>query len=151
MIQTKTAAIIFSILVGLAVLLPVKENWKTKPADDFPLSYYPMFSAKRDVQYTVNYLVGYDSLNNRHLIPYKLIGRGGFNQVRRQLNRNVNRKKYKSVTRRVAKRIARSRQSPFSALKEVHLVKGTYNIDEYFIGDKNPAEEEILFVQPVKR
>ncbi len=151
MIQTKLAAVIFSITVGLAVLSPVTENWAKKPADDFPLSYYPMFSARRDVHYSVNYLVGHDSLNNRHIIPYKFIGRGGFNQVRRQLNRNVKRKKYKSTTHKVAKKVSKSRQPPFTELKEIHLVKGTYNMDVYFTEHKMPAEEETLFIQPIKR
>ena len=35
------------------------------------------------------YFVGYDSLQNRYKIPYKLIGTGGFNQVRRQLQKSA--------------------------------------------------------------
>ncbi len=30
-----------------SVLVPIRQNWRAKPRDGFPLSYYPMFSAKR--------------------------------------------------------------------------------------------------------
>lgn len=151
MIQTKTAVIIFSIAMALALLWPIAENWKQTPTDNFPLSYYPMFSAKRDPHYTVNYVVGYDSAHNRHIIPYKYIGAGGLNQSRRQLNKNINRKKYNKVANSVVKRIKRSKQSPYKEIREIHLVQGTYELDNYFAEEPTVADEKILHVKKIER
>ena len=70
-----------------AVFSPVAENWRDHPSDGFPLSYYPMFSRQRGEVYRQTHLVGVDAENNRILIPYRFAGAGGFNQVRRQINR----------------------------------------------------------------
>ncbi|NJM08485.1 hypothetical protein HC891_23350 [Candidatus Gracilibacteria bacterium] len=37
----------FSMVLVGAVLAPLIENWRAAPRDNFPLSYYPMFSARR--------------------------------------------------------------------------------------------------------
>src|SRR5262249_22843254 len=38
---------VLSVVMIGATLSPVVENWREKPTDSFPLSYYPMFSQKR--------------------------------------------------------------------------------------------------------
>jgi hypothetical protein len=85
----KAVAGLFSVVMLGATLAPVVENWKEQPQDSFPLSYYPMFSANRAEKYQVHYIVGLDQQGNRHLISYKFAGHGGFNQVRRQINKIV--------------------------------------------------------------
>src|ERR1041384_5564559 len=86
----KLRAACFSLALIGSVLWPIQENWRRKPHDNFPLSYYPMFSSKRDAVETFYYLFGRDEQGVRHYIPHKIIGAGGGNSVRRQLRRNVN-------------------------------------------------------------
>src|SRR5262245_18946920 len=83
------AALLSMALIG-AVLWPLHENWQSKPKDSFPLSYYPMFSNRRDVVETFYYVLGIDAEGKRYQIPYKMIGEGGSNQVRRQLRKIMN-------------------------------------------------------------
>ncbi len=40
----KARAGLFSLLAVLVVMSPVVQNWRPEPADNFPLSHYPMFS-----------------------------------------------------------------------------------------------------------
>ncbi len=152
MIRTKSSAAIFSALILFAIMYPIKENWQAKPKDNFPLSYYPMFSHKRDSTYSVNYFVGYDAQGNRMLIPYKFAGNGGFNQVRRQINRKCKEGEAKALTRKVAKRLAKSQEAPYNELERITLVKGTYHLDDYFVkGDKTPRKEKVLSKRKITR
>ncbi len=152
MIRTKLSAAIFSALILFAIMYPIKENWQASPKDNFPLSYYPMFSHKRDSTYSVNYFVGYDAQDNRILVPYKFAGSGGFNQVRRQINRKCKEGEAKALTKKVAKRLAKSEEVPYNTLVRVELVKGTYHLDNYFIkGDKNPIKEKVLSKRKITR
>src|SRR5262245_64024289 len=75
-------------LIG-AVLWPIHENWRDRPKDNFPLSYYPMFSSKRDAIETFYYVVGVDAEGKRYYVPYRWISEGGGNQVRHQLRRII--------------------------------------------------------------
>ena len=43
----KAMAAAASLLLLGAVMAPVRQNWRRGGRDGFPLSYYPMFSAKR--------------------------------------------------------------------------------------------------------
>src|SRR6266542_743485 len=63
-----------------AVFWPVQQNWRAVPKDSFPLSYYPMFSQKRELIESFYYLVGRDAQGARYYIPRKWIGTGGQNQ-----------------------------------------------------------------------
>ena len=74
-----------SIVVLGAVFSPVKENWRRKPVDSFPLSYYPMFSHAHSENQTFIYVLGTDDSAGRHYIHYRYCGPGGLNQVRKQL------------------------------------------------------------------
>ncbi len=152
MITLKTAAIVFSVIMSGAVLWPVTENFKEKPKDNFPLSYYPMFSAKRSPTQKLSYFIGYDSQHNRYTIPYRFIGSGGGNQVRKQLNKKVRNEKYDKIAMKVAKRLKRSQESPFNQLITVQLIRGTYDLNTYFrTGNKAPVSEKILSVQKIER
>src|SRR5262245_49850109 len=81
----KRRAALLSLLMIGAVLWPIQENLRAKPRDNFPLSYYPMFSNKREAVETFYYMVGRDAKGTRYQIPYRSIGDGGGNQIRRQL------------------------------------------------------------------
>ena len=57
----KRVAFLSSLAMIGAVLGPIQQNWRAQPHDSFPLSYYPMFSAKRQAIETFHYLVGGDA------------------------------------------------------------------------------------------
>lgn len=148
MVRTKSKAAIFSIGFFLLVFSPVKENWKENPSDNFPLSYYPMFTKKRGATYKMYYLVGYDAQGGRHLIPYRLAGTGGFNQVRRQITKMSSSGKGDELIAKVAKRIAQQEDSTFKNLVRLELVRGTIQIDRYFSEeDYLPEQEEQIACQ----
>jgi hypothetical protein len=145
MYLSKFSASVFSLLLLAAIAWPVGENWKPKPKDEFPLSYFPMFSFKREAVQELSYFVGYDAQNQRYCIPYDYIGSGGFNQVRRQLNKKVRRDKGPQLTEKVAKRLSSCRLAPYNELVRVDLVTGRYHLDNYFLtGDKNPLAETVI-------
>jgi hypothetical protein len=152
MILSKPFALFFSVAVLLAILLPVKENWNEKPRDSFPLSYFPMFSSKRDSICTVNYFVGYDTLGNRYYIPHGMVGSGGFNQVRRQVNKKVRTEKAEKITQRVAKKVAKCQETPYCHLVRIALVRGDFDLNDYFQkGIKMPQQEKVIFTKTIER
>lgn len=122
-----------------AVLWPLRQNWRTERVDGFPLSYYPMFSAKRRRTGTVVHLLGLDADGRRHLLPHDLVGPGGLNQVRRQLAREAKLGRAQRVADRVAARAARCRAD----VVEVLVVSGTYRYDTFFAGDREPRREVV--------
>ncbi len=149
---SQTSAAFCSLLVLGAIFWPVSENWKAKPKDAFPLSYFPMFSYKRDAVHELSYFVGYDANNNRYQIHYDYIGSGGFNQVRRQLNKKVRRDKGPQLTEKVAKRLAKSKDAPYSDIVRVDLVTGHYHLENYFLkGEKQPLSETVLASKTIER
>src|SRR5262245_41404659 len=126
----------FSVVLICAVLWPVQENFRAKPRDSFPMSYFPMFTDKRDGQYKLNYIVGVTAQCERVVIPFDYAGHGGFNQVRRQINRRVSEDKAeklcRSVAKRLAKRVARNKNHPLAGVVTVQILTGRYRFDEYF-------------------
>jgi len=148
---SKLGATVASILLIVAILYPIRENWEKKPEDSFPMSYYPMFTNKRGKAYKMNYLIGLDSLSNRFTIPYKMAGTGGFNQVRRQIKKVAKRKKgRKKLLKKVAKRISRTKEAPYSEIVEVQLVQGVISFERIFEQKEIRADtEKILASQTV--
>ena len=130
--QEKGFAGVFSALVVGAVLLPVVQNWRERPKDGFPLSYYPMFSLKRSDSTTVRYLVGLDAHGERHLLPHTYAGTGGLNQVRRQINKVVRGGKAGTLCRLVAARVAQRDEERFAGVVTVQVVVGRYRLTDYF-------------------
>lgn len=129
-----------------AVILPVAENWKNDPQDSFPLSYYPMFSRAHGERQTETYLVGLDGSGKRLTIHYRYAGRGGANQVRKQL-RKIGRRpeQAKQLLRSVAERIAGRKEPALAELREIRLVRGTYDLEDYFLrGIKKPLRERVI-------
>jgi hypothetical protein len=137
----------FSAVLICAVLSPVQENFRAKPRDSFPLSYFPMFTAKRDGQYQLNYIVGITAQGERLVIPYNYAGVGGFNQVRRQINRRVSKGKAEklcqSVAKRLAKKVAQKKNHPLAGVVTVQILTGRYRFDDYFAGNKTPLSEKM--------
>jgi len=126
-----------------AVLWPIQQNWRDKPRDNFPLSYYPMFSSRRQATETFYYLVGRDGQGARHYIRYKLIGSGGGNQGRRQLRRIISEGRAPELARTVARRLALQKEPPWSELVAVDVCRGRFVVDDFFHGRKEPVREEV--------
>src|SRR5215207_9043175 len=137
-----------SIVLMVAVMSPVLENWKKDPQDDFPLSYYPMFSFEKSDRQRVTYLVAHDSGGRRFLLPYRFAGQGGMNQVRRQMNKLVDRGQASRLCRNVATRVARSGDLPRD-LVNIQIVTGTFLMTEFFAGNRVPVSERMRSHCPV--
>ena len=113
-----------------AVLWPVRQNWRRRPVDGFPLSYYPMFSAKRRATARVIHLVGVQAGGRRVSIPYCCAGEGGLNQVRRQIGRACREGRAAALCALVAEDVCR--RPALADVVEVELVESTYRLDDYF-------------------
>jgi hypothetical protein len=137
-------------LIG-AVLWPIQQNWRNHPKDNFPLSYYPMFSAKREAIETFYYVVGLDAEGKRHYIPSRLIGDGGENQVRRQLRKIINADRGPALAQQVAKRLANQNGSPWRQIVSVSVCRGRYSVDDFFHGRKEPVSESVAGFAEVDR
>jgi hypothetical protein len=147
----KRRAAIFSVLVVLVVLSPILQNWHPEATDNFPLSYYPMFSYERPELERLNYLVGLDSDGRRFGIPYTQAGSGGMNQVRRQINTRVSRNQSDVLCRSVSQRIARSRLAYYAGIQTVQVVTGDYDLNEFFTSSRSPRSEQVRASCPVQR
>ncbi len=136
---------LFSLVIIVLILFPIVENWKEKPSDSFPLSYYPMFSKKRGASYQLYHLVGVDSLGQRHFLSYKLAGTGGFNQVRRQISSHARKGEGQVLLEKVKLRLIRKERKLAHALREIRLVKGRYHLERFFLEDDlKPLEEDVI-------
>jgi hypothetical protein len=147
----KKRALLLSLALIGAVLWPLQQNWRKDPKDNFPLSYYPMFSARREAVETFYYVLGRDEQGKRYQIPYKMIGDGGGNQVRRQLRKIMNEGRAPELAKSVAKKVARSESSRWSKIVTVEVCRGKYAVDDFFRGRKEPVSETIKGSAPVER
>jgi hypothetical protein len=134
-----------------AVLWPIQQNWRATPQDSFPLSYYPMFSQKREATESFFYVVGRDAQGKRVIIPRQWIGQGGQNQVRKNLRRIINDGRANDLARSIAKRLAKENEAPWSQIVSVSVVSGQYVMDDFFHGVKEPVSEDTLGTSKVKR
>ncbi|MBA3610966.1 MAG: hypothetical protein H0W54_06065 [Rubrobacter sp.] len=141
LVREKAFAGAASLLTVCAVLWPVVQNWREKPKDGFPLSHYPMFSARRSKSASVTYLVGLGAGGGRHPLPYTYAGTGGLNQVRRQINRVVRGGKADTLCRIVAVKVAREER--LADVVTVQVVTGRYRLTDYFAGKKDPLSEVV--------
>jgi hypothetical protein len=147
----KLSAIV-SFLVLAAVFSPIAENWKEEGSDGFPLSFYPMFTNRQGEVYRQTYLVGLDEENNRIPISYRYAGSGGFNAVRRQINRLARDDRVVDLCQSIASRVSRRRSDPLNRVERVRVVTGTYRLYDYFSLRKDtPVFEWIRAECPVRR
>lgn len=148
----RKAAAVLSIALVAAVLAPLRENWHKQPQDNFPFSYYPMFTAKRSATYKVVYLVGVDAQGQERNLTYQLAGVGGFNQIRRQIDKTVRQGRAGALCKTVAAELTRrgtDRRVVPDEVKIIHVVSGHFRFEDYFSGRKAPATAEIQASCPV--
>lgn len=146
-LATRLATAYSLALLG-AVITPIRQNWRPKPRKDgFPLSYYPMFSARRRATATVYSLIGATEDGARIRLSHKLAGTGGHNQVRRQINRCVAEERTEELCARVAKELTRRNRratSPFAAVVSVDVIASKFRLDDCFSGSGLVGEETVL-------
>lgn len=149
--RRKALAGAFGFLLLVATLAPIAQNFRPKPQDSFPFSYYPMFSAKRGDAYVVNYMVGLDGRGNRHTIPFWFAGSGGHNQTRRQIDRLVREGKAATLCQTVADKVGVASKPLYSHLVVVRVLTGEFRFDDYFNGNKKPLKERMRASCQVER
>jgi hypothetical protein len=137
-------------LIG-AVLWPLHENWRTTPRDDFPLSYYPMFSTKRDAIETFYYMIGHDKKGERITIPYRFAGPGGLNSTRRQIRKLTQDGHAAELAQSVARRLARNDSSRWEDIVSVSIMRGRYSVADWYHGKKQPVAEQLKGFAVVER
>jgi hypothetical protein len=150
-VSAKLVAAGLSLLVVAAVLSPIVENWRENPRDSFPLSYYPMFSLKREETGRVTYLAAFDAHGNRFPIAHQVVGPGGLNQVRRQITKRVDRGEASKLCQSVSSRVGRRQEGRLADVVTIQVVTGMYRLDGYFSGDKSPVAEHVHASCDVKR
>lgn len=141
--QEKGLAGLFNALLVGAVLWPVLENWRGRPKDGFPLSYYPMFSLKRADATTVRYLVGLDARGERRLLSHTCAGTGGLNQVRRQINALVRTGEADALCKLVAADVATRSEERFPDIVTVQVVVGRYRLADFFAAKRGSVWERM--------
>jgi hypothetical protein len=137
-------AILLAAVMLSAVLYPLRQHFvPTKERQDgFPLSYYPMFSAKRQDTVKVAYGVGIHADGSRHYLPQGVLGTGGANQVRRQVRKVVRENRVDAFAKAVAAGV--STRPSLKDVVRVEIVDGEFDIDACFLNHKIEGTEEIL-------
>lgn len=135
----RAAVAVLSLALMAVVLSPVAQNFRAEPRDDFPLSYFPMFSFKRKATKRITYIIGHDARGFRVRIPYRYAGSGGFNQVRKQLTRRARRRREaRKLCRDIARRLLRDDDPRFAKVVRVSIMRGEFDVERYFFGHKQP-------------
>ena len=130
---------------------PVGQNWVDDPRDDFPLSYYPMFSKYRPPDVKLSHIVGLDAQGRRRTIHYKYAGPGGMNQIRKQIRKAVAHGRADSLCHSIAARLARTSKRRYADLTTVQIVTGNYLIDDFAHGKSDPIWLRVDAECPIRR
>jgi hypothetical protein len=141
----RARAAVFSAAVLAAVLSPLLQYRRPLPerVDGFPLSWYPMFSAKRRRRMGVTHAVGITSDGSRLSLPFNALGPGGVNQVRRQLYRvAVREARPDAYADALADRVAHSRD--WANVIRVEVVRTEFDLDECLTSRRVDGESTVL-------
>lgn len=154
-ITDRRLAGVFSAAVLAAVISPVRQNWRREPRDGFPLSYYPMFSRRRNDVQSEHHVLGVEADGGRTPLPHGWVGPGGGNQVRKQVNRAVRGGRADELAVTVASSVARRRAPGSDGARAgpdvvaVEVVTSRYRLDDYFAGRKEPVRRRVRARAPV--
>jgi len=141
----RARAAVFSAAVLAAVLSPLLQYRRPIPerVDGFPLSWYPMFSAKRSRRMSVTHAVGVTADGDRLSLPPDALGTGGVNQVRRQLYRvAVREARPDAYAGDLADRVARS--PDWANLIRVEVVRTLFDLDDCLTSRRVDGESTVL-------
>ncbi len=110
--------------------------------DSFPLSTYPMFAAHRG-QPILHKLVGIDPRGERRSVPPRLLGTSEVLQAKALIDAAArNKRKRMRLCKSVAERAARD--SEYSDVTELQLLRLRYDPIEYFVQGPEPIERRVL-------
>jgi hypothetical protein len=136
---------VFSAAVLAAVLSPLLQYRRpiSERVDGFPLSWYPMFSARRGRRMSVTYAVGITADGDRLCLPPEALGGGGVNQVRRQLYRvAVREARPDDYAGDLAARVAGSQD--WANLIRVEVVRTLFDLDDCLTSRRVDGESTVL-------
>ncbi|MFC7404083.1 hypothetical protein [Georgenia alba] len=135
MTDARPVALLLGAALVAAVASPVRQNWSAEKVDDFPLSYYPMFSARRRRHGRVVHVVADHADGTTRDVPYRRLGDGGFNQVRRQVAKRASSAAgADDLAREVLARLSGDLEPPV----RVRVLRSTYVYDDFFAGHRAP-------------
>ena len=117
--------------------------------DGFPLSYYPMFSKRRRQMAKVIYAVAVHRDGSQNYLPQEVLGSGGFNQVRHQLNRIVKWEHTEEYATTLAHRLAADPR--WNQFLHVEVVRGRFNLDECLLNRKVQGTTTVLAVADIPK
>ena len=141
----RARAAVFSAALLAAVLSPLLQYRRplAERVDGFPLSWYPMFSAKRHRRMSVTHAVGVTVDGSRLFLPFETLGPGGVNQVRRQLHRvAVREARPEAYAGALAERVARSQDC--ADVIRVEVVRTQFDLDDCLISRRVDGESTVL-------
>jgi len=146
--RTRVAAL--GIVVLGAMLYPLRQHLRPpgERVDGFPLSYYPMFSKARTRTAGIVYVAAIDADGNRHYLPHEVLGSGGFNQVRHQLNRLVRQDRARDHAADLADRLA---GWPGPELVRVDVVLGRFDTDAGLLARRAERRRTLLASADIPR
>ena len=147
---TRTSASIFSFILLAVLLAPILQNGAAAPVDDFPLSYYPMFTKPRGPTTRVHHAVAVMSTGLSVNIPGRYAGPGGMNTQRRQMRKAVRKGKADKLAAQVAAALRNSRLEHELRPVRIDIVISTYDISEYFHGRTEPVERVVKASVPMR-
>ena len=147
----RAIAAIVSLLVITVVYWPIHHNWSDHPVDDFPLSYYPMFTSQRGSTTTLYHAVGRTQDGDTVNLPGKLAGAGGMNAVRRQMRKLCRDGRADQLAAQVSERLADSRLVNHNKIIAVDVVKSRYALESCIAESADPVSQEVLATHPIQR
>jgi hypothetical protein len=144
------AAAATAAVVG-ASLLPLRQYRRPRAerVDGFPMSYYPMFSAKRARFARISYALGVRADGSPINLPHDVLGPGGVNQVRKQLSRAVRRDEVAEHARRIAARVPEFAE--YADVVRVRIVTGEFDLDNCLMARRSEGTETTLAEADVVR
>jgi len=150
-LNEKSFAGVFSVVVIVLVLLPLSQNLRSQPRDCFPFSYYPMFSARRSEVVTLRFLVATDKHGKQTPLPYWVLGRGGMNQIRKQITRAVKNGEANSLCRKVALNVGQRKSRRYTSATKVTVVTAKFRLSDYVRGEGKPTSWSVEAESPIRR
>lgn len=135
-----------------ALLYPVRQNWRPEERrkEGFPLSYYPMFAARKAATHAVRYPVGVLADGSRLRLPGRIVAGGGMNQVRFQIDRVVAEGRVDEFVQVFARKVAT--REKYADVARVQIVEGTFDLNKYMLEREVRAlREDVLAEADVPR
>jgi hypothetical protein len=144
--MNKPVAAVLMLGLTVAVFLPVHPAFRGQYGDEFPFSWYPMFSRPRPELEPVHYMIGLTAEGEKIILHSRYYVKGGMNQARRQIDRlSKKRSTALETCERAARRIRR--ETKFRDLIELRVVRGFYDMRKYFELRQRDPEREIIIAR----